>query len=122
MSNRETKISALAHSLLQEHPKSSDKAMPWRTKKVDYASVLDTFIKEAKETRVMIANNRPANRYECVEVDALIFYTARENMIDEAELRKTICEKMGFTSFAELTLADYTKIRNYLWSLSGDNE
>lgn len=123
MDSRENKIIDLAQSLLQEQKnglqtrKHSNRRATWRSSSsADTVAVLDTFLKHAKSTVTMIANNRPANRYECVEIEALFFYTAREGNVELDELRTSVCTDLKVSSLDELTVSDYTKIRDYLWA------
>lgn len=120
MTCKETKIIDLAHTLLHGHTKKRPHTTLERgTQQPDstppHSTVLDTFLQRAKTTAKMIANSRPANRYECVEIEALIFYTARESKIEETALRGKICADLKIESLNDLSLEDYTKIRDYLW-------
>lgn len=121
MNNTEDKIIELANSLIQgqkkcQHPNVANDDV-WRSQpcKTPYSTVLDTFLQQAKRSATMIANNRPANRYECVEIEALIFYTARENGVNDANLRTQITNDLKIKKLGAITLADYKKIRDYLW-------
>lgn len=59
--------------------------------------------------------NRPATRYERVEIDALLFYTARESGLKETNLRTEIEDWIAQHSLEDMTVRDYKRIRHYLW-------
>lgn len=58
---------------------------------------------------------RPINRYERVELDALVFYAAREARTDEAVLREKIRDILSLPSLQNMTTTDYVRVRKYLW-------
>lgn len=58
---------------------------------------------------------RPATRYERVEIDALFFYTAREFRVSETELRQEAQDALALASFQDLSANDYRRVRHYLW-------
>jgi len=90
-----------------------------RLKEKPPKTVIGNFLKQAKKTVDMITINHPSNRlankYERTEIDALIFYTARENKIEESFLRNSIYNDLDIKTLDNLNLVDYTKIRSYLW-------
>lgn len=57
---------------------------------------------------------RPANKYERTEINALIFYAARLNGIDEASLRHEMQAARGISSFDDMTAKDFIAIRDEL--------
>jgi len=65
-------------------------------------------------TDYIIDARRPLNRYEKVELDALIFYAARMKNIDEAGLRHQIESRVGKQDFADFTKRDYRMAQAYL--------
>jgi len=60
--------------------------------------------------------HRPANRYERVEIDALIFYAAREKALNEAQLRAEIQDDLALSSLDAMTVEDYKNARTLLWT------
>ncbi len=66
-------------------------------------------------THIIHENNRPANRYEIVEIDALVFYTARELNIAETLIREDVNGAVGLSQEKTYSVSDYRRARNYLW-------
>ena len=60
------------------------------------------------------SESRPLNRYERVELQALLFYTARLKGINEEILRKEIEKESGVTCLDDLTAEDFPSARRYL--------
>jgi len=59
---------------------------------------------------------RPLTRYERVELEALVFYAARQKNLDEKTLRQEIETRTGVSDFADLTETDYLNTKSYLQS------
>ncbi len=57
---------------------------------------------------------RPLNRYERVELDALIFYAGQMNAYSEDDLRTEMLEWLARSNMNEMTYTDYGKARTYL--------
>ena len=62
---------------------------------------------------------RPANHYERVELDALLFYAARVKTLDEDRLRQEVRDRLGLPSFDDITADDYRRARDYLRARAG---
>ncbi len=59
-------------------------------------------------------SRRPINRYEKTELNALVFYAARLKGTPEEDIRRDIEERLGVTSFDDLTERDFPLARRYL--------
>jgi len=70
------------------------------------ATSLAFFIQEA---------SRPASRYEKVEIEALLFYTAQENHQEQTLLREEMVQRLTVKDFDAMTAYDYRRARTYLW-------
>jgi hypothetical protein len=57
---------------------------------------------------------RPLTRYERVQLDALVFYAARQEGADEGALRREIENRVGASDFGDFTERDFRIARNYL--------
>ena len=57
---------------------------------------------------------RPLNRYEKIEIEALVFFAAQRNGIDETALRHDTAAKLGLFRLDDLTAADFPTARRYL--------
>lgn len=63
--------------------------------------------------------SRPANKYEKVEIEALIFYAVQKTGMALEALRREILDKLSVVAFDGMTLADYQRTRDYLWARLG---
>ena len=59
-------------------------------------------------------HSRPLNRYEKIELQALVFYAAKTKALDEDLLRREVEQKVGIASFDDLTAKDFPVARRYL--------
>jgi hypothetical protein len=57
---------------------------------------------------------RPLNRYERVELQALVFYTARTKNISEDILRTEVEKQVGIERFDDMTAKEFSAARLYL--------
>ena len=57
---------------------------------------------------------RPANRYERVEIDALMLFAAKQNAMPEETLRQETLASLSLTSTQNLTVQEYIRVREYL--------
>ena len=69
------------------------------------SSVVTDYIADAR---------RPLNRYEKVELDALIFYAARIKNTDEDSIRREVESRTSVQDFADFTRRDYRMAQDYL--------
>lgn len=60
------------------------------------------------------ANERPLNKYERTEIDALLFYASKLKGIGEDELRNEVAAKVGLARIDDLTADDFAKARKLL--------
>lgn len=74
------------------------------------ATSLACFIQEA---------TRPASRYEKVEIEALLFYTAQEKQVPQDLLKSEMKERQIFKDVECMSAYDYRKARDYLWNKLG---
>jgi len=70
----------------------------------------------ASLTHIVEETRRPINRYERVEIDALLFYASRQASLPEESLRKDMQTNLALTSMNDLSAFDYKRIREYLWA------
>ncbi len=57
---------------------------------------------------------RPLNRYEKVELQALVFYAARLQGVSENILRQEVEKKVGINHFDNMTAKEFSTARRYL--------
>lgn len=67
-------------------------------------------------TALVADMRRPLDQYEKTELDALVFYAARQKGIDESILRHEVLEKLKLASFGAMTERDFIQARAYLQS------
>ncbi|MGE3623256.1 MAG: hypothetical protein AB7H77_05225 [Bdellovibrionales bacterium] len=67
-------------------------------------------------TALTSETHRPLNRYEKVELDALIFYAARLKGLPEDTVRRNLESHTGLADFGDYTAQDYRAARTYLQS------
>lgn len=60
------------------------------------------------------ADERPLNRYEKFEVQALVFYASKLKGISEDSLRRDVEKKIGIAHFDEMTAGDFSTAVQYL--------
>ncbi|MDR3423776.1 MAG: hypothetical protein P4M13_01675 [Alphaproteobacteria bacterium] len=65
-------------------------------------------------TTVVREQHRPLNRYERVELQALLFYASRLKGINEEILRMDVEKQVGVTHFDDLTADELPVARRYL--------
>jgi hypothetical protein len=65
-------------------------------------------------TGLVIETRRPLNHYEKTELDALVFYAARQNGLDEDHLRHEVLAMLKLSSFEAMTERDFMAARNFL--------
>jgi len=59
-------------------------------------------------------NERPLNRYERFEVQALVFYASKLKGMSEDSLRRDVEKKIGVTRFDEMTAGEFSAAVQYL--------
>ena len=58
---------------------------------------------------------REATRYEQIEIQALLFYTAKETLRPEDEIRLEMKSDLKLKDVEQLTAHEYQRARDYLW-------
>lgn len=58
--------------------------------------------------------NRPISHYEMVEIDALVFYAARQNFMDETSLRQEVTAALNIPNMKVMNVSEYSEVRDYL--------
>ncbi|HBM91297.1 MAG TPA: hypothetical protein DD400_05435 [Rhodospirillaceae bacterium] len=123
MNDRGEKIVTLAQEMLR----SGDLDVPKRLNNKNNKSERNVALKaaclaavvsatgSAALTHIIHENNRPATRYEVVEIDALVFYTARELDIAEKHIREEVNKAVGLSAKTVYSVSDYRRARKYLW-------
>lgn len=72
-------------------------------------------IGSAALTNYIGETHNPITRYERVELDALVFYAAKQEQINEQLLRQQLQDVLALSSLQDLSKKDYRRLRNYLW-------
>ncbi len=126
MSDYSDKIAYLARQILRDHRQTgSASPSPFRSSNrqtkdaAAHLAALAALFSAAGTPPVRslaIQTDRPANKYERVEIEALIFYTARQQGLCEDGLRAEIREALSIPSLRDLTALDYQRTRDYLWA------
>ena len=58
--------------------------------------------------------NRPINRFEQVEIEALVFYVARQKQQTEQAVRSSLRQTFGMAETDHLNVGEFQRVRNYL--------
>ncbi|MFA6279727.1 MAG: hypothetical protein WC612_02910 [Bdellovibrionales bacterium] len=86
-----------------------------KTMKAVCVAAVTAAIGSAALTSYIGESHNPITRYERVELDALVFYAARQEKINERILRQELQDVFELPSLQDLSKKDYRRIRNYLW-------
>ncbi len=119
MNDRGEKIVNLAREMLRsefsfEAPKTtSPNTLASSVKAVCLAAFLAAFGTLAV-THTIHEARRPLNRYERVELDALLFYASRMKSLNEPDLKQDMLSRLARSDMDDLTRADFDKARDYL--------
>jgi hypothetical protein len=119
MIDRGEKIVRLAHELLETTPDikaaetSPNEHAPITLKTLCLAALLAAF-GSCGLTHLFDEARRPINRYERVELDALLYYATHVQAADESRLRQELRHKLAVVSFDNLNVFDYRRTRDYL--------
>ncbi|MDD5586272.1 MAG: hypothetical protein PHY92_04860 [Alphaproteobacteria bacterium] len=60
---------------------------------------------------------RPVSRYERVELNALLYYAARQKALDEESLRRDVVAKLALPGLEDISVYDFRRASDYLKSL-----
>lgn len=119
MNDRGEKIVSLAREMLRSNlnDEPSASSTPPKTGSSLRAFMLATLLAavgSAFATHAIDSVRRPINRYERVELDALIYYATRYASQNEENLRRAMLDAVSHSSMEDLTAVDYEKARSYL--------
>jgi hypothetical protein len=122
MDDQGEKIVFLARALLNtsaEEPRAARKAahIPMTFKALCFTTILAAG-GGGLITSLMHEKERPLNRYERYEMQALLFYTARLKGTQEESLRHIIEQKIGIARFDDMTAGDFPTARCYLQEMA----
>lgn len=118
MNDRGEKIINLAREMLRTDMTLEPEAAPVVKSGVSFkvlclATIL-TAIGGSAVTHIANEARRPINRYEKIELKALIFYAAKLKSLDEASLRRDVEQQLGLASFDDMNVYEYQIARRYL--------
>lgn len=115
MNDRGEKIVALAREMLRtDVPEIAARPTPGVSFKVLFLTTALAAAAGGAVTSTAYELKRPLNRYEKVELDALVFYAARLKGVSEDSLRHDVETHFSVESFNDLTAYDYRLARDYL--------
>ena len=118
MHDRGEKIVTLAREILRSDelpqlPEAATTRITLSFKMLCLATML-TAVGSSAVTAWIVETRRPLNHYEKTELDALVFYTARQKNLSEDDLRRDVLAKFNLPSFDVMTERDFVMARNYL--------
>jgi hypothetical protein len=121
MEDRGEKIITLAREMLRSdmdfEPQAETATAPTRPnvsfKMLCLATML-TAVGSSAVTSIVTDTRRPINRYEKVELNALVFYVARLKGVNEDTVRAEVQDKLGIGSFDDLTELEFGAARSML--------
>ena len=118
MQDRGEKIVTLAREILrsdsaQTLPAATTTHITMSFRMLCLVTVL-TAIGSGAATGLIIEMKRPLNQYEKTELDALVFYTARQKGLNEDDIRREVLETVKVPSFSAMTERDFLTARTYL--------
>jgi hypothetical protein len=118
MYDKGEKIVSLAREMLRseslpELSANSSTSITLSFKMLCLATML-TAVGSSMVTRWAIESERPINHYEKTELDALVFYAARQKGMNEDELRRDVLGQLKLSSFDAMTEHDFVVARGYL--------
>jgi hypothetical protein len=119
MNDRGEKIITLAREMLRtEFPNHRFAEAPVQKTQISlktlYLTVFLTAFSSGALTTALDEARRPINRQERVELDALLFYTARKTSTDEDAVRRDVMERFSLQGLNNLKVYDYHRARDYL--------
>lgn len=119
MNDRGEKIVNLAREILQTTPSIEVKANANSSKtsvsvKTVYFAAILAAIGGSFVTQWFSETCRPITYYEKVELNALMFYAAKTNKLDETKLRNDVKSSLKLKSLEDLTAFDYRRAKKLL--------
>jgi len=117
MNDRGEKIVSLAREMLRAEELGDPPYLAAKTpisfKVLCFAAMLAALGGSAV-TEIANQARRPLNRYEKVELDALVFYAARVKGLNEDAVCKQIESRTGISDFGDFTEHDYLVAKDFL--------
>ena len=118
MQDRGEKIVTLAREILRSDdaprlPAESSARITMSFRVLCLATMLAA-VGGAAVTSFVAESRRPLNHYEKTEIDALIFYAAKQKGLDETQLRRELLMRFRLPSYDAMTEGDFTAVRAWL--------
>ena len=118
MNDRGEKIVFMAQEILKQGipditPPKKHAALTMSFKTLCLATILAA-VGGGVVTNVVRSGERPLNRYERVEIQALIFYASKVKGINEDDLRRDVEKQTGVFRLEDMTAEDFPVARRYL--------
>ncbi|MEJ0063862.1 MAG: hypothetical protein WDO70_11920 [Alphaproteobacteria bacterium] len=113
MSDRSEKIVTLAREILARPEPESDHGGQYSLKTVALAAMLSA-AGASGATVLALDYARPLNRYEKIELIALIRYAADTQHIEKDSIRDAFFDQFGIVSLDDLSNAQMNEARDYL--------
>lgn len=118
MQDRGEKIVTLAREILRADatplpPEPATTRITLSFKALCLATVLTAFGSSAI-TGWVVETRRPLNKYEKTELEALVFYAAKQKGLNEDDLRHEVLVQLNLSSFETMTEHDFVNARAYL--------
>lgn len=121
MSDQGEKIIHLAREMLRgshEIETTKPKDVPDNKKmsaiKIAALSALVASLGGASLTHLIDEARRPINRYERIEIEALMFYAVKKKLLTQEALHHEIEAALSLSSVTDMTALDYRRVRDYL--------
>lgn len=119
MNDRGEKIISLAREMLRNEfpvntPEGSGTKKTHVSFKALYLTVFLTAFTSGALIHTMDEYQRPVNRQERIELDALLFYTARITSIDEEAVRRELMDRFSLPALRNMSVYDYRRAKAYL--------
>lgn len=117
MNDRGEKIITLAREMLRSDvtvdaaPITQKPAISFKI--LCLATVL-TAVASSAVTQWSQQNQRPINRYERTEINALIFYASRLRGLHEGDLKQEVEQKLNISDLDDMTMQEFQLARRYL--------
>lgn len=118
MSERAYKIAGLADTLLRHHARKGRLEQESACKPRGPGTTQKSTCAPSTRDSTHNIGDRRANKYECIEIEALIFYNAREMKMPEGKLRNIIHDSLDIQADRLLSYTNYIRIRDFLWSMA----
>lgn len=118
MDDKGEKIVYLAREILEAQPLTPPVAKKKMSITMSLKTLCFTTVIAAASGNVLSTyvyeQNRPLNRYEKFELNALVYYAARIKNISEELLRQEIEDQLGLERIDDISAAEFPTVRRYL--------